>query len=519
MADYDPPEKYLTMQLTDINYDIPPQNLPMDVWSSGQNIRFVDGSTEKFEGEAQVFGTPLFDPNWFQPVGYGANYYWIYADITGIAVTDMSVHSDITPAAGVNGDIIINWNGGLINNLAVMNNGVDTPVWWDGVTTNVMTALPAWPASTTARVIRPYKNYLIGMNMSDAAGDYPDMLWWSDAAPTGSVPASWDYTDPTKDAGRYELSDTIGEVIDGLTLGDAFIVYKRRKTYHMQYVGGQYIFKFRKLYDTIGMLAAGCAAEFNKQHLVLTADDIVVHDGSQAKPKSILSQRMRQWFFDSISVDYYDRSFVTPYYAKREIWVCVPTGSSAFADLALVWNYELDTISLRALPLCRHMAPGIIDPSAVTAWDSDSESWDNDTTAWGTATYSPTAATMLMGDQTNTQFLEADNTDQFDGVNIATFVQRESMPLLDRRNIKLVKGLYPSMTSSGNPTIYIRIGSQMHPKDAIDWSAKLPFVIGTDDKVDIMKKGRYISVRFESEDNINWALDEMTWDIELAERY
>jgi hypothetical protein len=431
----------------------------------------------------------------------------------------MSAHYDITPTAGVNGDIDKNWNGGLLNNLLFMNNGVDPPIWWDGATSNVMTDLPDWPASTTAGVVRAYKNYLVAMNISDGTGDYPDRVLWSDAAPTGTVPDSWDVADPEVDAGQYDLSDTIGELIDGLPLGDAFVIYKRRACYLMQYVGGQYVFNFRKLYDSVGMMAANCAAEFNNQHLVMTADDIVVHDGSPSQPKSILTRRMREWLFSSINSGYYHRSFVRAHHAAREIWICVPIGSSEYANTALVWNYEQDTIGLRDLPLCRHISGGIVDPGSPTNWDADTQVWDDDTTTWGQATYSPTAAALLIGDQANSQFLVADSTNQFDGVSMPVFVERVSMPLIDRRNIKLVKALHPSMRSSGNPTVYFRIGSQMNPDDAVDWSPQLPFVIGVDDRIDILKKGRFLSVRCESEDDVNWILDDMTWEIELAERH
>lgn len=512
-------EPFLTLQLSGLNHDIPAQNLPLDTWSSGQNVRFVDGSTEKFKGQAQVFGALTYAPNWFQPVGYGANYYWVYADTTGIAVTDMFSHFDITPAAGVNGDIDTNWNGGLLNNLLFMNNGIDAPVWWDGDTANVMTALPNWPAGTTAKVIRAYKNFLVALNITESGTNYPDRVLWSDAAPTGSVPSSWDVSDPETTAGHNDLADTFGEIMDGMSLGDAFIIYKRYACYTLQYVGGQYVHKFRKLYDSTGIMASDCVAEFNGKHLVLTASDIVVHDGSPAKPRSILTKRMRNWLFNSINTDNYHRSFVKAYRRKREIWVCVPIGGSSYANLALVWNYESDTIGMRELPNCRYAEAGLVDPGESIIWDDDTGTWDSDSTTWDETTYSPTAASFLMGDQSNNRFLEADNTDQFAGTDMLAYVERTSMPLIDRRNMKLVKALYPSMQSTSSATVYWRVGTQNHPGDSIDWSARQAFVIGTDDRVDVLKKGRYISLRCESEDDVNWILDEMTMEIELAERY
>jgi len=517
LADYSEP--YLTLKLNSLNFDTPAYDLPLDVWSAGQNIRFNDGATEKFSGESPVFGTPLFDPNWFIPVGYGANYYWLYADTTGVAVTDMSAHNDITPAAGVTGNINTNWNGGLINNYAVLNNGVDAPIWWDGAPSNIMTALPAWPANQTAEVIRPYKNYLIAMNISDASGDFPDMVHWSDAAPTGSVPASWDETDPTKDAGKYEISDTQGEIVDGAALGDLFVVYKRQSCHTIQFIGGQFIFKFRQLYGDMGILATNCVAEVNGRHLVLTTDDLVVHDGTSARPISILDNKARSWLFNAINKDTYHRSYIAPQHRKREMWICFPTGASEYANTAIVWNYEDDTIGVRDIPSARYAAPGIVDPGEAANWDADSQAWDDDITQWDDSAYAPTAFALLIGDQANSQFLEADKTNQFDGDDFISYATRESMPLIDRHNLKLIKAVYPRMTSSGNPTVQIRVGVQLHGTDAVSWGAEQDFVVGVDDKLDCLLKGRYVSFQVKSSGDVNWKLHSFDFEIELAERW
>jgi hypothetical protein len=93
------------------------------------------------------------------------------------------------------------------------------------------------------------------------------------------------------------------------------------------------------------------------------------------------------------------------------------------------------------------------------------------------------------------------------------------MPLLDRHNFKLIGGLYPRMSSSGNPTVKFRVGVQAQAKDAISWGPEQDFVIGVDDKVDVLMKGRYISIRCGSTDDVNWQLHSFDLDIELAERY
>ena len=519
-------EPYLTLRPLGVSRDIKSYELPDDIWSEALNVRFKDGHTEKTKGNEQVFGTLATntDPNWMIPVRYPTDYYWVYGDLDKIAVVASSTgtHSDITLAAGLTGTLDKNYSGGLINNLVVMHNGVDTPIWWDGNPANAMTALTAWPAGQTAAVIRPYKNYLVALNFTVGGNSYTSGVHWSDAAPAGSIPSSWDETDTTKDAGKNYLAGTPGAIIDGLTLGDTFVIYKRNSCYTMQFVGGQFIHKFRKVEGTVGVLTSDCAVEIGGKHLVLTPDDLVTHDASGAPPDSVLDKRMRTWLFKAIDNAYYERCFIAHHKAEREAWVCFPSVGAAqgLADTALIWNYGNDTLSVMDIPNARYITRGVVNPGDTGTWDADSGSWDDDDTKWDEGKYSETAETLLIGDPTNSQLLIADSTDQFDGVSMTSYVVRESIALLmDRRNLKLLKGLYPIMTSTGNPTVQFRIGTQLNATDSISWGPEQDFIIGTDDKIDILSKGRYISIKCSSTGDVNWQLHSFDLDIEKAERW
>ncbi len=512
-------EPYLTIRFNGVTFDTPAYDLPMDTWSSIKNIRFNDGKTEKCTGEAPVFGTPSTSPNWLTTVNYGANYYWIYSSVTAVYVTDMADnHYNITPASLTAGDVDMNWNGGLINNIVVMNNGAQAPIWWTGDTGSVMTVLPNWTAGYTAKVVRPYKSYLVAMNVYDGSAQLYDQVLWSDAAAPGYVPDSWDVSDPTKDAGQTELSDTPGEIIDGLQLSDTFIIYKQKSCYSMQFVGGQYIFKFRKLFENIGALSTDCVVNIpGRQHLVLTSDDLILHDGVSFK--SIIDNRVKKWLFSVINQDYYDRSFIVPNYEDNEVWVCVPTGSNEYADTAIVWNYDEDKFGFRDLPEPRFIAAGVVDPSESNKWDDDSDSWASDQTFWDERTFSPTASSLLIGDRASIQFLEANKTNTFDGDVFQSYAVRESMPFLDRHNFKLIKSVYPRFESTSQATVKIRIGVQDHATDSIDWGTEQDFIIGVDDKVDVLMKGRYVSFQVLSDTDINWKLNTVDFEVELAERF
>ena len=519
MADYQEP--YLTMKLSGVSYDVPAYELPNDVWSAGRNVRFTDGKTEKFEGHTQVFGSLGTEPRWMIPVGYSSVYYWVYASDTKIYATDMSVHYDITPTEGVPGVVNFddNWNGGLINNFAVLNNSVGPPIWWNGSPSSVCTTLPGWPTGYLVNIIRPYKNFLIAMNIYDGITRFPDAVLWSAQAAAGYVPASWDIADPTNASGQYELSDSPGDIVDGMQLGDLFVIYKRRTCYTMQYIGGQYIHQFRQLFPGVGALATGCVASVpGKGHIVLTTDDIIIHDGSSYT--SLLSKRLRSWLFRSISSTYLRRSFVVINKLKNEAWVCVPIDGNQFANLALIWNFETNAVGFRDLPNTRCICPGVIDTHSVSSpWDSDSDLWDSDASTWDDATFSPATYKLLMADHTNSKFFELDSGATFDGTPFVSYAIRESLAPIDRNNFKYLKAVYPRISSLSGGTVYLRAGTQENATDPIEWGEYMEFVLNEDDSVDCDLKGRYFSLEIKSDSAVDWQLHSIDIEIELAERF
>ena len=82
------------------------------------------------------------------------------------------------------------------------------------------------------------------------------------------------------DAGEQDLAETPALLVDCLPLGDVNIIYKERSMYAMTYVGAPYIFRFQRLPGESGMLARGCAVNTPLGHVVLTAGDVVLNNGS-----------------------------------------------------------------------------------------------------------------------------------------------------------------------------------------------------------------------------------------------
>ena len=122
----------------------------------------------------------------------------------------------------------------------------DTPqMWYPASSGQVLQALQGWgtvlsntnitATNTTAAVIRSYNHYLIALNItgpltsgSSVVYNNPNMVWWSNLALPGALPVSWDYGNANYDSGQQILGDSDGYLVDGLQLGNNFIIYKTR---------------------------------------------------------------------------------------------------------------------------------------------------------------------------------------------------------------------------------------------------------------------------------------------------
>jgi len=244
--------------------DKKPHELPFQAWSDARNVRFLDAFVEKFLGETS-YTTPNIAPYFLLPVPTVTNIFWLLAGLAKTHCFDGTAHTDITRTVG--GDYAatedLNWTGSVFNGIPLINNSVDAPQMWSPVAASqALQALSNWPANTTCRTLRAFRNFLIAGDITKSGTRYKQMVKWSHPAGVGALPSSWDETDATKDAGEWPLAETPGAILDFVPLRDLNIVYKEDAVYKMQWVGGVYVFSFRELTTEIGLLSRRCAVGF-----------------------------------------------------------------------------------------------------------------------------------------------------------------------------------------------------------------------------------------------------------------
>ena len=511
-----------------LNKDLQPHHLPVWAWSDALNVRFREDAVEKLSGYMEILGTPTVAPV------FGLSFVddnvpqWIYTDGTKAYRIVGQNHLEVTNTDNdYNTDEMSQWSGGVFNGVPIINNNSNgfVPQQWD-TSISKLRDLENWPEPEELRclVMRPFKNFLVAYGLLKPDGPFLSSLRWSHVADPGTVPTSWDITDPTLDAGEVSLAESPGRIVDALPLGDINYIYKEDSVWGMQFVGGQSIFRFFQVMPQIGALSVNCVKAFKKFHFVVTQDDVVIHNGQS--PESVIDKRNRRYLFNDLNIETRQRTFVSANYRENEMWICYPSSgsTSGYADKAMIWNWEDNTWSIRTLPEISFMDTGFVgtvEPPEV--WDNITLLWNNNFNRWDDIAFEVRDQFQMMASPRDNKFYFVGIGNTENGVPMFSTVERRGLTIagqdlkgnltVDQTNRKFVRSLYPRM--DGNGPVNFFIGSQNNIQDAVDWSGPYAFDPRTDERLDFRVNGRFIAVRIEATTDIFWRLYDIQLDLDV----
>lgn len=502
--------------------DSPAHQIPPEAWTQAENVRFSDGSIARVQGETQIFGAPGVAPYFSMFVSSAAQPWWLYAGLQKIYVYDGAVHTDITRLAGnYNASGALDWNGTLLGGVPILNNGTDVPQFWASYNPGTkMQNLTNWPATLRAKVIRAFGPYLFALNLTDTGTSKPHDVRWSQPADPGSIPASWDITDPSTNAGQVSLPDVdSGFIVDGLPLQGRFYVYKENGVWRFRNVGGRFIFDQDSIFENIGLLCARCVAVTGdgQRHFFIANDNAYVHDGNKATP--LWDAKVKRYVFNQLDVSNYKNSFVFVNAVRDEAWFCYPQNGQTLANRGIITNYKTGAITETDIDF-QHAAIGTLQSSDSETWAAAVGSWDTDSSPWSVSN----RRKILLSKPTATKFMQLDLGTQRDSVDFTGFVQRTSLGVIgrDRKGNwiedfevrKLVTRIWPKMT--GGP-VSVRLGGQDIPNGPVRWSAARSFNPAVEKYCDIVAEGAAICIEISG--NTDWQLDGYKLDMITLGRF
>lgn len=509
-----------------INSDLSEFELPPEVWSDGNNINFRRLRTNKTLGYSNPFEVTDLEvfPTYLMPFTDTVDNFWLYASNapdSRILTTDGELVTEIGTGYGASREA--SWTGCNFNELLVLNNRLDHPqmvqhpynaavdlINWGTRAADTPPDDPGnyewiWGDTSKCEVIRSYKNYLFAMDCYDQTGTrYPNMVRWSSPTELGGYPPSWDPDSPSEQAGLYPLADSHGRVVDGLTLGDYFVIYKTDAVWLVQFVGGDFVFSFRKLFgDAAGVLAKDCIAEFDGKHFVLATDGAYIHNASTKE--EVMDKWVKDDLFLNVHSDYLFHSKVVADHDNQEIWIYyiskdAPDGEDGpWYDKALIWNWDIQEWTKRDLNGVSYITTGYVIPEGggVDDWDSDPQNWDADETRWdGDLAFNQALkSVMLTGYYEKILYADSyiEGTSRF---NPTGWVKKVGIDFGSDRIYKQVTRVVPHIISENPITIKLYTSDNQTSLPLLHET--VTFDPSTEADVDCHVVGRYIGIQFES---------------------
>ena len=494
-----------------LNSDLPEWELSQEFLTDVNNIRIRDGKLLPFGGSESEVQLPVdFDPGCLQYVKVAAGNYWLIPGDNYVYVYDFSSVTDISNPSGYSGDTTDFWQITMMGEIPIINNKNHYPEYWDPQTiiTN-MVALP-WDASNdwdaeneSCSVIRSHKRFLFALDLVSSGTEIPDGVRWSSAADADSIPATWDPTDTTNFAGFTTLGTGSGRIIDGMSLRDAFVIYREKGIAVADYVGGDNVFEFRQLDTDAGLACVDGIIEANEVHYFIGYTDIYMNDGNEVE--SILHEDARRAFQADFNIEFAHRAFAIRNEISKEAWFCIPVGNGEYPTKAYIYNWKNDSWTVRDIDECTHGAYGGRDASALT-WDTIPGNWDANTISWNQSSSNPGSDTVFLctkpsGAGQQGDLLVADNlTSQPTG--ISALIERVGLALEGIHDTTTINRVYPRISGTGK--VNIQLGSQDYPGAPIRWKDSEEFDPTTDRSITTRTTGELHCFRITNADDNLW---------------
>ncbi|MCP4169332.1 MAG: hypothetical protein GY758_01010 [Fuerstiella sp.] len=507
-----------TIKLSGINVDLPPWEVPEN-WTGGENIHFRRGFADRVDGDfpfLTVTPIPEYIVNSFDAVGN----WWVSASVEQIEANSGAGWTDITPLTYVDANTANGWTGGVFNGNVILNSVDNANGWyWDKVDTEMQDL----PNSPTVKAMRPYRDFLIGMDTSDEidTSNYQvaeEGIAWSNAAV--DIPDTWIPTTSNFAGGRV-LGATSGPVLDGIQLRDAFIIGKSDSIHVMNFIGGQQVMAIRQLETSGGILARNCLAEFeNVVYMLTNTGDILATDGSNIA--SIADNMVRDTIFAQLAGGA-PRSFVAINKTARELWVCPQLNLVKYPQIIFVFDIDTKQWGLRSVygtagdgwpnTGVAHAVSGVNSSTTVDTWDGGgSETWDTlDGKIWNQSAASPNVLRMIFASPEfgPGHLMEADGS-----VDIRPArAQKDGIRLGDGDEVVTIRRMW--LDAETNAAFHVELGARYGDNDPYVYAPAQDY--GPDTQyIPVMSKGREFSVRLTSTGGLSWSNQSLGFEFSAA---
>ena len=521
--------------------DTDPFNLPFNAFTRAKNVRFVNNSVEHapiFRDVLDLGSTdnPEFVHGLFTQDGYD----------TTLVVTDtfkILEMQNTTAATVYTGSLSANsrpYTACSLANIEYVNRTDTAPVYRGPTDTN-FSVLTNFVPSSTCNALRSYGDFLIALNLTESGVNLPTRIRYSDLALSNQIPSTWDASDLTNSAGFNDLVQMKTPIVDGLALNTNFFIYSSDQVWQMEFVGGAFIFNFRKAFDNCGVINPNCIVEHEGKHFVFDNDDIYIHDG--LSKTSICDKRVRNYIFSGIDKSKASKCYVHQNKDLEEIYFCYHSGDDLavytdgnFCNRAAVYNYRSDTWSFMDLPNTVSAASSNVNTvqtydTAVVSYGETGGTYHEQESQFTqfslmvsrayTGAYETISTNRVVGvDLVNTGTLARASVAEF---NFPMVAERVGIDLDEAQiplsGYKVINRIYPqASTVSSDPEIHFEFGATDLATEVTNYNPGIIFNMATEYKVDTRMSGRYLSYKVGTASPKDFSLSGFDIDLQLVGR-
>jgi len=498
-----------------VNTDLAPWELPPEYITDGINFR-VFGNRMISTGATEDWTTPPvhFNAGFLMHVGSISGSFWMVAGRSAVYVWNSTTWNDISiTTGGLYGNIGVNgeldWTGCMLGKIPIINNPATQPEYWNpqsvGQELQPLDFKPgvSWASENkTFKVIRSHKNFLFALNLTENGVDFPNAYRWSHPADINGLPFTWDETDLSAIAGRAQLGGDGGQIIDGLSLRDAFCIYSESGVDVLEQSGDEFIWRARELSSTVGLLNKDCIVEVKGVHYFISDGDILRNDGTTIR--SIVHKKIRKRINSQINPDFFHRAYAVRNNSVKEIWFCFPEGVSEYPNVAYVYNWLDESWAIQQIPENTAFTGYGPQSDPPTTWDNIIGTWDNTSRTWGSARRTPLDDTLVSIRVADSGLFILDPGNSGQSGDIAARIERLNLALEGHKQITSISRVYPHMT--GTQDVGFQVGSQDHAGAPVRWSPIHIFNPATDRKIDIRTTGELHAWRITSIGTGRWSI-------------
>ena len=516
--------------------DLPGYSLPINGFTRADNVIFDEGQIRRAPIFRKVQDSLGFAPRFCigitPSIGYDqlitVSDSWVIKEYVSGSLSDRS--GSITGSSDPRP-----FTGTILANVLYLNREDRVPVYRALDGTN-FADLSNWPSNHKAGVLRAYKDQLLALRLTEGTTSYPNRVRFSDITTANTVPSSWDASDTTKSAGFIDIVESDTPIVDGLTLGNDFIIYTSNDVHQMTFVGGAFLFTVKKLFGDTGLINENCVIEVEKKHYCFTRDDIIVHDG--VTKKSLADNRIKNFVFGSLNVQQSDVCYVTHDEGQNLIYFCFQSGDQfagfpncARCNRAAVYNYRADTWSVIDLPNTSAGTNANLN-SVTTYANAGSLTYQGVGGSYYDQEDNRDRHTVMSGETSTSDGITTDKIYGLDDadngkISFELDTQATKPAVVERSGLDLdeagagvssylvVTRIYPQTdtTNTDNTNLAFEFGASDIPRNTPTYASSVTFNIASDHKIDSRAAGRYLSYKMTVSDNKSFKFSGFDLDV------